>query len=1388
MSLQRILGIGLIFLGSLTYAMDQMIVSEYMALGSDNEPVLLSAAFVNQSQWIQERISENSLLGVSDNHPIVFPMFSGGFLEEIDMLVQDFQKIETLKAFIWKHLKKRTIYEIAELMKAVKGLGLGSVAEVLEAEFLKKLRKDHLKDFLNNDKFIDTFEFSKQEGLERSLAEQILTPKEVNMIRTHLWTDLKSGDPTHICMNPTSEYLALCESDDNACEIWSTQSGRPGLSCITNQPIIESFFCGGFIALRTKNSIQLWDPLASGSRKLKTLMKGDNLNFRALNRDASVPLKIWGMVASSDSNLLAVGAGSMICLYDLKKGKPTYLQSSKNSEVDLGNGYQLIFADNNSVIVEMRDNGVIRLWHVKIGECSDPLDEHKSPIVVCQMSNDAILSTISENGVLCRYNCEAAKTELKKTELKKRVLRNWKEKCAGKRGLAFNSTGLRLVLGHDDVGGSIFNLKSGDVIKGALKGCNYKLLDGCYHPDDERLALLTENKGILLWDTLNSGPICTLRSDERPQKGLMFSGNGNFLVSKNEDGTVRLWHYTNDNIQRELNRGAGGLNQSLLLLAVAQSSAGQPQVGTSKLVQMEHMWSLIEQLPEEIIRLLFMNDVDVNAKDEKGRTVLHRAAISDHPKLVQLLLDRGADVNQPGGSLGSTALHDAIYKGSVATALVLLENNADIQATASNGWTPLHCASYSGNTRLVDLLIKKGANVEAQAILWATPLHVAIFYGKVEVVEQLISKYDVQIHKRVKSSTGVTMTSLAIAAANGSIEALGLLLNRGADINESIETGIMPLLFPFDTGDIIKFLREVIFEVIAEDAPDGTTALHFAADCGNVEAVKWLIDHGANRQAQDKQGYMPIHRAVFNGHVDAVKCLGNVDDGNQFGITPLHLAVLAGKKEVVAVLLKGGANVDAECAKPLLIPPYAYQKSSMKEAYTNLKAIHDIKSKNLGLLKEGISKIPPEGRPVLESFEVLVTKENLELMRGATPLNFAAHFGRADIVKLLIKGGANMNAKTAGGMTILGSSLDSNNSDLIRYLIDEGADPLEKIINGSTLLQVAVPMCSVEIIDLLLKAGINAHEENADGVTALPLAIVFGRSDVLALFIKRGVDLNVKPENGFTLLHSASRIGNCEIVKLLIGQKADVNAKDCNGRTPLHEACAEGHLECIKFLITCGANVNAIDNEGLQPFYCALFEGHIECAQLLKAGRAKNDGPYLQKAAKEGNAGALQLLLELGGNPNFVDPNRWTLLHFAASRGHFDCVKLLVDSGANVNAVNKEGLQPFYCALFEGHIECAQLLKAGRAKNDKSYLRKAAEEGNSVALQLLLELGGNPNFGDHNNWTPLHFAASRGHFDCVKLLVGGGANVHARTSTRKQIPVNVASNEQIKQFLRESMK
>ena len=165
-------------------------------------------------------------------------------------------------------------------------------------------------------------------------------------------------------------------------------------------------------------------------------------------------------------------------------------------------------------------------------------------------------------------------------------------------------------------------------------------------------------------------------------------------------------------------------------------------------------------------------------------TALHAAATNNHVKVVQSLLNHGADVNSLDPQR-ATPLHLASQFGRLEAGRFLLEHGADVTVEDEDSWTPLHVAVSSGQFELVRVLLKHNADIiDIQNSSGRTPLFFATMFGRVTLVRFLLNS-----GADPNRSGKDRYTPLHEASHMGDLEVAHLLLEFGADVNAEDDEG-----------------------------------------------------------------------------------------------------------------------------------------------------------------------------------------------------------------------------------------------------------------------------------------------------------------------------------------------------------------------------------------------------------------------------------------------------------------------------------------------------------------------------------------------------------------------------------------------------------------------
>lgn len=186
----------------------------------------------------------------------------------------------------------------------------------------------------------------------------------------------------------------------------------------------------------------------------------------------------------------------------------------------------------------------------------------------------------------------------------------------------------------------------------------------------------------------------------------------------------------------------------------------------------------IEQGNEAVVQLLLDRGADLEAKNRSGDTALQIAFGNKDEEIVRLLVDKGADLEARGWQSKGTVLHLAAEEGDEVLVQLLIEREAEIKAKGEDGKTALHFAACGGSKAVVRLLLERGMDMNTKDKTGETSLHSAIWEEN-EAVARLLIEGGADL----KAKTNYGTTALHFAARQGNKAIVSLLVEKGADVN-----------------------------------------------------------------------------------------------------------------------------------------------------------------------------------------------------------------------------------------------------------------------------------------------------------------------------------------------------------------------------------------------------------------------------------------------------------------------------------------------------------------------------------------------------------------------------------------------------------------------------
>jgi len=289
------------------------------------------------------------------------------------------------------------------------------------------------------------------------------------------------------------------------------------------------------------------------------------------------------------------------------------------------------------------------------------------------------------------------------------------------------------------------------------------------------------------------------------------------------------------------------------------------------------MWALDRKRMAVVLRLV-ERGADIHATTTLGFTPLLFAARHGNTEAVELFLDAGADVNATAQD-NLSALHVAVVRGHGDVAALLLEGGADPNVDAP-GYTPLHWATGTWDTEMTGtngMTAPKGHEWERLR---------GVQDGKFELVKALL-EHGADPNAVLKENPKVWGYTIALPAKNSRPMALAAYAGEGDIMRLLAVHGADPSLRP--VNDLTTLMLAVgasrirwISRVSESDALEavkaalelgadvnetngaGNTALHEAAKVGSTQIVQFLVDNGANIDAKNKRGQIPMDIARYD--------------------------------------------------------------------------------------------------------------------------------------------------------------------------------------------------------------------------------------------------------------------------------------------------------------------------------------------------------------------------------------------------------------------------------------------------------------------------------------------------------------------------------------------
>ncbi|XP_028304681.1 ankyrin repeat domain-containing protein 27 isoform X2 [Gouania willdenowi] len=418
--------------------------------------------------------------------------------------------------------------------------------------------------------------------------------------------------------------------------------------------------------------------------------------------------------------------------------------------------------------------------------------------------------------------------------------------------------------------------------------------------------------------------------------------------------------------------------------------------------------------------------------------------------------------------------------------------------------------------------------------------------------------------------------------------------------------------------------------------------------------------------------------------------------------------------------------------------------------------------------------------------------------RGYTPLHAAATCGQAQLIDLLVRKGASVNATDYHSLTPLHQACQRGYQGVTLLLLHYRANADAQDNNGNTPLHLACMYGHEDCVKALVYYDAQTCRldlQNDKGDTALHTAARWGYEGVIEVLLENGASTHVLNKNRESPLQCAL---NSKILKMLqSSQNGRPHSSSSTFYSFNHSSLASdcsSHCSSVSSTSSLGSEAKPegerVRHREVEKLLRAVADGDIEMVRYLLEWMDEEEEEVavrfetvlchpLCQCARCAPTQQLSALQPGALGINSCNVDGFTPLHVSALHGHSALSTLLIRHGSNVNARTNHNATPLHLASQNSHVMVVRNLLESNAKLNKkdrygnTPLMLACLCGNLETATTLLQSNALVNVANQQGNTALHEAVRGGHQALVELLLRGGASAGLRNK-RQRTPLDCA--------------
>lgn len=556
-----------------------------------------------------------------------------------------------------------------------------------------------------------------------------------------------------------------------------------------------------------------------------------------------------------------------------------------------------------------------------------------------------------------------------------------------------------------------------------------------------------------------------------------------------------------------------------------------------------------------------------------------------------------------------------------------------------------------------------------------------------------------------------------------------------------------------------------------------------------------LLEYASNHWAQhcpgghdmDSEMEIQIKKFLFskNKLKRAFRKIPDEPDRAVDGMAGLHAAVFYNMRAHVKMLIKAGADVNAQCSDNQTALHWAATlgRHQLVKDLVRRKADPNIPDASGNTpLHKCLSGSTSSNPKIIQTLVQGGAKLDIKNSKGLTPLSLVIRYGPTSLAELLITSQDDVNAEIIQeGWTSL------------RELFNHGhemADEFKKSprSNGNSSkrgwspLKRAIDSHVHILMQLLFDRGVDLNRPTSDNWLPLIHAVKHGKSKTLQRLMYRKpnpANINLEdPDSGMSPLCLALFYNNGPIARQLMEAGCDLTGKNGDNHTPLILAVKNNDRDIVWLLLKNRAQPNIVDSKDWSALHYAIKGKNKDIAWLLMTKmttqangslQAKNGLPLLDLALSTNDLSVAWLLCQHGADIHATDGLGMTALHKACREGNFPHVRFLLDMGSKIDLKDATNSTALHHSVLRELEDVVDLL-ASRASHAGGLDEQDDKNNTALALatilknrgmvESLLRYGASCDVQDQNGWTALHRAASLGFNDGLSLMVAKTGNIN----------------------------